>query len=259
MAAAAKPKVQFSMSENVLYPEGKHLFQVVDYTPSTGNFGPQLKWTLELLDFVREDDRPPWIFYYTGMAISQKTKLGKLLLACRIPLPRDADEAESVDPNALIGKQLFGTIIHKMGGDGMIYSNIADDSLLPAPKAPTKAAPAPVSSQASPAAAVTAGEDAKIAAIIDLMPTLHALEGALAGSGTKLTSENTGPGLKRLTVVKNSQKVYSFTELDFSLVSLAHIGQAKAEATVLLQKFAPAAETDEEEVDPFAVTGDVEE
>lgn len=147
---AAAPAVKFTINEVVLYPEGKHLFQIVDYKPATGQYGPQVVWSLELTDFEREDGKPPRINYYTSTAISLKSKLGKLFLACRIPLPQDADEAAAMNPNDLIGKQLYGTIVHKMGSDGATYSNIADDSLLSVPK--TKTAPTSVSSQASPAA-----------------------------------------------------------------------------------------------------------
>jgi hypothetical protein len=252
---SAAPAVKFSMNEAILYPEGKHLFQVVDYKPATGQYGPQVVWSFELIDFEREDGKPPRINYYTGTAFSLKSKLGKFYLACRIPLPQDAAEAAAMDPNAPIGKQLYGTIVHKMGSDGQTYSNIAEDSLLPVPK--TKAAaPAPVSAQASPAAAVTAEEDQKLAAIRELLPILAALQDTLEERKERLTAENTGPGLKKLGVAMKAQGV-GLTEIDYALISLAQIGQAKAEAMVLLEKLQSAAE-DGEEIDPFAITGDVE-
>lgn len=259
MATAAP--IKFTVSERVLYPEGKHLVQVVDYAPANGQFGPQIRWRLELLDFEREDGEPAWTSYYTSMAISGKSKLGKMFMACRLPLPMDADEAAAIDPNTLIGKQFYVTLVHEMGGDGSVYANIAKDSLLPVSKEqakantlalPEKPVSFPGSATAQHAAANAAGENAKAQAVGAFLAILRPLEGAMEEHGQKFTPENTGEGLKAIGKAKTAQRVKKLSDVAFDMISISQIQAAQAEALALLDSLNGPAAEEGGEVDPFA-------
>ena len=103
--------------------------QVVNIEPTDGNFGPQFKWTLEVVKPEKFSgiQRGAW----TSVSPNLKGKFMKWAGAC---LGRAIEKDEAIDTDDLIGAQVVATIVIKDGDDGPF--NKVDG--IRTPKTPTK-------------------------------------------------------------------------------------------------------------------------
>lgn len=120
-------------------PTADYRATVRSFEPATGQYGPQVKWTLALGDVENvdgevEDDKTIW--YFTPAEVSSKNKLGKLAAACGY----DIAAGVPLTTEDVLGKAVIVTVIVANREDGTPTNKISDIRRAPAKGA--KAAPA---------------------------------------------------------------------------------------------------------------------
>lgn len=89
---------EFTVSEYDKHPEGEFPAQLVAWEESEGQWGTQVKW------FFETNQEGPRLGYFTSTKIHPMSKLGMMLEALGVPLPRNQFEATTFDADSLIGK-----------------------------------------------------------------------------------------------------------------------------------------------------------
>lgn len=131
------PTVTFTETEFELLPVGEYRVQVTNIAEETGNFGPQLKLTLEI---VKGEYEGKSLSAWVGIKGGPTAKL--TLWAAALGL--DTTPGNVLDTDELIGKQAMATILveSKPGTDGKM-KEFNKVSTLRAPRVKTTAKPAP--------------------------------------------------------------------------------------------------------------------
>lgn len=240
MATATGTWEEATVREFELYDEGLYMAQIVDVSKTDPNqYGIQGCWKLEFPDIEREDQQPVYLNFYTPTDITAKNKFGALLMACRRPLP---EPGATFKPKSLVGEWIQARIVHyQRKSDGQLGCKVSEVMQLtpkqrksitlsmPGEEPEVEEDETPAAKSNAAAAAITAGENAKAAAVGELQPLLV----ALAESDVKLGKSNTGPGLIALLKAAKAQGA-NYRNLDFALVSMSDIEQATAEVKKLL-------------------------
>lgn len=118
-------------------PTADYRATVRSFETATGQFGPQIKWTLALGDVENVDgevENDKTIWYFTPAEVSTKNKLGKLATACGF----DFTAGEPLSSNTIVGKTVVVTVTVATREDGTPTNKITDIR-----RAPAKGAKAP--------------------------------------------------------------------------------------------------------------------
>lgn len=131
------PVVQFTDTEYELLPVGEYRIQVTNVVEEVGNFGPQLKLTLEI---VKGEYEGKSLSAWCGLKGGPTAKL----TAWAAALGLDTTPGNAIDTDDLNGKQCMATILveSKPGENGKL-KEFNKVSALRAPRVKAKPAPNP--------------------------------------------------------------------------------------------------------------------
>lgn len=110
------PVVQATESNYVTLPTGEYLVQITDYASETGNFGPQWKWSLEVV--APKSHAGNTKFFWTSEKLTGGKKPSNLWKLVSAAFGREPGKNEAVDIDDLIGRRCIAVIVAEPRDDG---------------------------------------------------------------------------------------------------------------------------------------------